>query len=255
MSFRACAKSRDLLMMPQMSYCSRFRRRRFTVLDCKPWAFNCSYGQFQQRLLLRMRSNGYLWTSGVNLDTAVRFLIGLGLECEISAIWRRFHLFLHLICWKSAIFLPPVCQTHWPTKYSTGIDSTPTAINSTKFEVDTTIHCRVIAFLLLIHYVTLWPWHLTFWPSTVVIHGGSRDQHYHLVRRPCAYSFRELWVIMSSLKMHMPPLSMRRITWSVSTDLKIISFRIPDPDLPIHYTTFLGLRRRLRVVYFRAVQG
>ena len=67
--------------------------------------------------------------------------------------------------------------------------------------------------------------------------------------------FRELWVIMSSLKMHMPPLSMRRITWSVSTDLKIISFGIPDPDLPIHYTTFIGLWRRLRVVYFRAVQG
>jgi len=26
-------------------------------------------------------------------------------------------------------------------------------------------------------------------------------------------------------------------------------FGIPDPDLPIHYTTFMGLRRRLRVVY------
>ena len=26
-------------------------------------------------------------------------------------------------------------------------------------------------------------------------------------------------------------------------------FGIPDPDLPIHYTTFIGLRRRLRVVY------
>jgi len=30
-------------------------------------------------------------------------------------------------------------------------------------------------------------------------------------------------------------------------------FGIPDPDLPIHYTTSLGLRRRLRVVYSRAV--
>ena len=29
-------------------------------------------------------------------------------------------------------------------------------------------------------------------------------------------------------------------------------FGIPDPDLPIHYTTSLGLRRRLRVVYSRA---
>jgi len=31
-------------------------------------------------------------------------------------------------------------------------------------------------------------------------------------------------------------------------------FGIPDPDLPIHYATFIGLRRRLRVVIFRAVQ-
>jgi len=33
---------------------------------------------------------------------------------------------------------------------------------STKFEVDTTIRCLVIALLLLIRYVTLWPWPLTF---------------------------------------------------------------------------------------------
>ena len=31
-----------------------------------------------------------------------------------------------------------------------------------KFEVAKPIHCRIIAFLLLIHYFTLWPWPLTF---------------------------------------------------------------------------------------------
>ena len=31
-------------------------------------------------------------------------------------------------------------------------------------------------------------------------------------------------------------------------------FRIPDPDLPIHYTTSIALRRRLKFVYSRAVQ-
>ena len=46
----------------------------------------------------------------------------------------------------------------------------------TKFEVDTIIRCLVIALLLLIHYVSLWPWHVTFWPCSVVIHGGSRGQ-------------------------------------------------------------------------------
>jgi len=35
---------------------------------------------------------------------------------------------------------------------------------NTKFEVDTTIRCLVIALLLLIRYVTLWPWPLTFSP-------------------------------------------------------------------------------------------
>jgi len=35
---------------------------------------------------------------------------------------------------------------------------------STKFEVDTIVHCLLILFLLLTHYVTLWRWPLTFWP-------------------------------------------------------------------------------------------
>ena len=29
-------------------------------------------------------------------------------------------------------------------------------------------------------------------------------------------------------------------------------FGIPNPDLPIHYATFIGLRRRLRVVFANA---
>jgi len=32
--------------------------------------------------------------------------------------------------------------------------------------------------------VTLWPWALTFWLWTVLVHGGSRDQPRHQVRRP-----------------------------------------------------------------------
>jgi len=31
-----------------------------------------------------------------------------------------------------------------------------------QFEVAELIHCRIIVFLLLIHYFTLWPWSLTF---------------------------------------------------------------------------------------------
>jgi len=40
-----------------------------------------------------MRRNGYLWTSGINLDTAIRFADpDLLVVCKISAIWRRFPL-------------------------------------------------------------------------------------------------------------------------------------------------------------------
>jgi len=33
-----------------------------------------------------------------------------------------------------------------------------------KFEVAQPIHCSFIAILLLIRYVTLWPWPMTMWP-------------------------------------------------------------------------------------------
>jgi len=48
MSFCACAKSRDLLKVPKMSYCCRSWRSRFTVLNFKSWAHSLIYGNFQQ---------------------------------------------------------------------------------------------------------------------------------------------------------------------------------------------------------------
>ena len=73
--------------------------------------------------VLRMRRSVYLWTLGVNLDTSVRFTDrDFLLECNISAIWRRFQLIFTFICWMSAIFLLPVCLTYWPRKYTTPVD-------------------------------------------------------------------------------------------------------------------------------------
>jgi len=40
MNFFACAKSRDLLKVTEMSYCSRSLRRRLTVLGFKSWAYS-----------------------------------------------------------------------------------------------------------------------------------------------------------------------------------------------------------------------
>jgi len=45
----------------------------------------------------------------------------------------------------SAIFLLPVCLTYWPRSIPHA--STPMSIIPTKFQVDMTTHCRVIAFL------------------------------------------------------------------------------------------------------------
>jgi len=62
-------------------------------------------------------------------------------------------------------------------------------ILSVKFEFDTTTHDLVIVFLLRIRYVNLWPWTLTFWPWSVVIHGGSHVQPRHQVWRSSSYRF------------------------------------------------------------------
>jgi len=62
-----------------------------------------------------------------------------------------------------------------------------------------------------------------------------------------------LWL---PLKMRTRPLRMHRVTWPVSRGSKTITFlEFPTPICLFtnHYTTFIGLRRRLRVVYSRAV--
>jgi len=70
----------------------------------------------------------------------------------------------------------------WPTDLeSVSRDAHLAVTVSTKFEVDTTIRCLIIALLLLIHNVTLWPWPLTFWLWSVVIHGATRNQAFHQV--------------------------------------------------------------------------
>ena len=62
-------------------------------------------------------------------------------------------------CWMSTILLLPVYLTYWPRKCVTCFS--PHGEISTKFEVWSWYDHQlpiVIAFLLLIHYVTLWPW-------------------------------------------------------------------------------------------------
>jgi len=94
-----------------------------------------------------MHRNCYLWTSSVNLDTAIWFADpDFLLEC------KKFQRFGDVSRW--FLILCADCPPYfyfrfvWPTDpESTPHASTPTLIIPTKFEVATTIHCRVIGFL------------------------------------------------------------------------------------------------------------
>jgi len=92
-----------------------------------------------------MRRNGYLWTSGVNLDTAVRFLApDFLLECKISAIWRRFFVEFCILF----VECPPYFYFRfvWPTDLeSIPHASSPTSIIPTKFESPTLIRSWVMS--------------------------------------------------------------------------------------------------------------
>jgi len=232
-----------------MSYCSRSRRRRFTVLDFKSWAYSRIYGHFQQHLYCA-------WTSGVNLDTAIRFADpDFLLECKISAIWERFPLIFAFIFSISAIFLLPVCLTYWPRKYTTRVD--PPVDNS--HQVWSWYDYPLPSYSVFVCWYVKWPGDLDLWPFVLeqlsymaghVTNPATKFEDPKTIRsRVTSYNGSH----RLALKMRTLPLRMRRITWPVSRGSKTnYIFGIPDPDLPIHYTTFIGLRRRLRVVYSRA---
>ena len=135
----------------------------------------------------------------------------------------------------------------WPTDLeSIPHASTPTSITPTKFEVDMTTHCRVIAFLsadtsrdlvtLTFDLLTLnscHAWRIT-WPTLP----------------PSLKTLRlfvqELRVIMVSIDYHWKCVcghcacAKSRDPWVGGE--KRLHFLEPDPDLPIHYTTSVALR-------------
>ena len=90
---------------------------------------------------------------------------------------------------------------------------------SAKFEVHTIIRWLVIALLLLIRYVTLWPWPLTFDLGQWSYMAGHVINPSTKFEDPTAISF---WVMSSDVSHRIPywqcvctlqPLRMCRITW------------------------------------------
>jgi len=93
-----------------------------------------------------MRRSGYLCTSRVNLESAARFgdpdFLFEWNFCDLATFYVDFCI-LYAKC-------PPYFYFRfvWPTDLESILHaSTPTSIIPTKFEVDMTTHCRVIAFL------------------------------------------------------------------------------------------------------------
>jgi len=213
-----------------------------------------------------MRRNGYLWTSGVNLDTAIRFAdTDFIIECKISTMWRRFPLSFAFYMLNPRRILFLVCLTYWRRKYTTRVD--PTSLIPTKFEVDMTIHCRVrpIAFLsadtsrdLMTSTFDL----LTFWPWTVDVHRG------HVTKLATKFEDPKpirSWLMSYNvsrwlpLKMRTRPLRMRRITWPVSRGSKQLHFWNPRPRFAYSLYNFywapMTIKGRLLVVSCRRTKG
>jgi len=115
-------------------------------------------------------------------------------------------------------------------KYITRVD--PTSIIPTKFEVDMTIRCRVIAFLSAdtAHDLVTVTFDLLTWTAVLPGHMANLATKYE---DPTHIRF---WVMSYNvyhwlpLTMRTRPLCMRRIMWPVRVKNNYI-FGIPDPDM------------------------
>jgi len=151
----------------------------------------------------------------------------------------------------SAIFLLPIYSS--PTDVeSVSRVAYPMLKTSTKFEVDMTTRCLFIAFWLLIRYVTLWPWPLTFdlghW-SYMTVH--VVNLHNQFEDPPTIRS----WVMsfdisrMIPLIMRLQPLRMRRITWPMRRGKFFSHISNPWPRFTCSlYNFYSAIRWRLRTV-------
>ena len=126
-----------------MSYCSRSRRRRSTVLDFKSWALTAIFSNIctahaQKRLFMNIRCEFRHRRSIRRL----RFPSRVQNFSDLATFSVVFFWILYGEC-------PPYFYFRfvWPTDLeSIPHASTPTSIIPARFEVDMTIHCRVIAF-------------------------------------------------------------------------------------------------------------
>ena len=147
-----------------MSYCSRSCWRPFTVVGLYTAILNniCT-APAQKRLLVNFWCK--LWHRGSI------FLLVFPVRVQNFGDLATFP--FDFFCISYAECQPYFyCRFVWPTD----LESIPH------------YHTRRLLRRFVCWYVT-WPWPLTFWPWSVLIHGGARVQPCHQVWRPYAYPF------------------------------------------------------------------
>ena len=160
-----------------------------------------------------MSRNGYLWASGVNLDTAVR----LADTDFLLATFSVDFCILYAECQPYFYF-----RFVWPT----GLEIIPHSSTPTLFEVHMTIHCVFVCW-----YIT-WLRDLDFWPfdlEQLLCMAGHVTNFATKFEDPTPISS---WFMSHNvspwlpLKMRTWPLRMRRITWPVCRGSKTITFLV-----------------------------
>jgi len=103
------------------------------------------------------------------------------------AIRQVFWRFFHCTDRKLAIFFFPVNLTWWPW---TCIRCCAPNLNS---EIDQPIRSWLVTFLLLVCYVTLWLWFLTFWPRTFVTWSNGVTDFIEIEQSTAEWSRCKYW--------------------------------------------------------------
>jgi len=172
-----------------------------------------------------MRRKGYLWTSGVSLDTSVCFADpDFLLECKILAIWRRFPLIIAFFILNVRHISTSGLLTYWPRKYTTRVDP----------HVDNSHQVWSWYVHTLPSYSVFVCWHVT-WLCDLDLFDLDQLQFMTGQVTNLATKLEDPMPIRSwfmrynvsrwlPLKMRTRPLCMHRITWPVSRGSKTITF-------------------------------
>jgi len=231
-----------------MSYCTRSRRCRSAVLYFKSWAYSRSVA------LMAIFSNICTAHAQKRLFMNFRCKLRRRRSIPLPRFPTTVHNFGDLATFSVDFCIlyaecPPYFYFRfvWPTDLeSVPHASTPTSIIPTKFEVDITIHCPVIAFLLAdmsrdhviltFDLLTLNSWSRPYMAGHVANVATKFEDPKAIRSWVMSYNVSR-WL---PLRMRTRPLRMRQITWPVNRGSKTIYVRNPRPRFVCSLCNFGG---------------